>query len=67
MINRLNNYLLNSVRVAIMGFLWLILFKFPWETLPNAPLVGKLIAAVALWSVWSFMVMIASGEVGNGR
>ena len=63
MINRFKNYVLNSMKVAILGFLWFILFQVPWESLPNAPLGGKLIAAVMVWAVWSFMVMIVSGEL----
>ena len=63
MIKRLSNYLINSMKVAILGFLWFILFQVPWESLPKAPLGGKLIVAVMVWSVWSFMVMIVSGEL----
>lgn len=65
MIKRLNNYLLNSMKVAILGFCWFILFQVPWEFLPNAPLGGKLIVALVVWSVWSFMVMIVDDEVGK--
>lgn len=65
MVTRLGRYLLNSIKVAILGFLWFILFQVPWESLPGAPLGGKLIAAVMVWSVWSFMVMIVSAELGK--
>ena len=65
MIKRLNEYLLNSIKVAILGFLWFILFHVPWESLPNAPLGGKVIVAIMIWAVWSFMVMIVSGVIGN--
>lgn len=65
MAKRLGRYLLNSTKVAILGFCWLILFVFPWEKLPDAPLGGKLVAAVMVWAVWSFMVMIVSGEPGK--
>ena len=63
MIKRLSNYLINSMKVAILGFLWFILFQIPYEKLLNAPLGGKIIAGLLLWSVWSFMVMIVSGEL----
>ena len=63
MIKRFSNYILNSIKVAILGFLWFILFQVPWESLPKAPLGGKIIAAVMLWAVWSFMVMIVSSEL----
>ena len=33
MIKRFNNYILNSMKVAILGFLWYGLFKFPWKSL----------------------------------
>lgn len=65
MIKRFNNYLLNSIKVAILGFLWFILFQVPWKSLPNAPLSGKLIVAILLWATWSFMVMVVSGELGK--
>lgn len=65
MIKRLNEYLLNSMKVAILGFCWLMLFHVPWESLPNAPLGGKVICAIVVWAVWSFMVMIVSGVIGN--
>ena len=63
MARRLSMYLLNSIKVAVIGFCWFILFQVPWESLPNAPLGGKLIVAVMVWAVWSFMVMIVSGEL----
>ena len=62
---RLGRYLLNSIKVAIIGFCWFMLFQVPWESLPKAPLGGKLIAAVMVWAVWSFMVLIVSGELGK--
>ena len=67
MIKRLSKYLLNSMKVAILGFCWFILFQIPWESLPNAPLGGKLIVAVVVWAVWSFMVMIVSEEIGKDK
>ena len=67
MIKRLNEYLLNSIKVAILGFLWFILFHVPWESLPNAPLGGKVIVAIMTWAVWSFMVMIVSGMIGKDK
>ena len=67
MIKRLNGYLLNSIKVAILGFLWFILFQVPWESLPNAPIGGKLIVAALVWATWSFMVMIVSGEIGKDK
>ena len=63
MIKRISKYILNSMKVAILGFCWFMLFQVPWESLPKAPLGGKLIAAVIVWSVWSFMVMIVSCEL----
>ena len=63
MIKRLSNYLFNSMKVAILGFIWFILFQIPYASIPNAPLGGKIIAGIVLWSVWSFMVMIVSGEL----
>ena len=56
MIRRLNEYLLNSMK-----------FQVPWESLPNAPLGGKVICAIMVWAVWSFMVMIVSCEIGKGK
>ena len=67
MIKRLSKYLLNSIKVAIIGFCWFILFQIPWESLPNASLGGKLFVAVVVWAVWSFMVMIVSDEVGKDK
>ena len=67
MVKRLCKYLFNSIKVAILGFCWFILFQFPWESWPNAPLGGKLVAAVVVWAVWSFMVMIVSDELGKDR
>lgn len=64
-INRFSNYLLNSIKLGILGFLWYGLFQVPWESLPEAPLGGKLIVAVMVWAVWSFMVIIVSGEIGS--
>lgn len=66
MATRLGRYLLNSIKVAILGFLWFNLFQIPWESLPGAPLGGKLIVAVVVWAVWGFMVMIVSGGSREG-
>ena len=67
MIKRLSKYLLNSIKGAIIGFCWFMLFQVPWESLPNAPLGGKLIVAVMVWAVWSFMVMIVSDEFDKDK
>jgi len=67
MIKRLNNYMLNSCKVAILGFCWAILFHVPYERLLDAPLGGKIFAAVMGWAIWSFMVMIVSGELDKGK
>ena len=48
MIKRFNNYILNSMKVAIVGFIWYGLFKFPWQSLVNAPLGGKIFVGVML-------------------
>ena len=63
MLKRLSDYLLNSIKLGILGFLWYGLFKFPWKSLVNAPISGKIFVAVMGWAVWSFMVMIVSGQL----
>lgn len=63
MIKRFNNYLLNSIKVAVLGFLWYGLFQFPWKSLANAPHGGKIFVAIIMWAIWSFMVMVVSGEL----
>ena len=63
MIKRLNNYILNSMKVGILGFIWYGLFKFPWKSLANAPISGKIFVCVMGWAIWSFMTMIVSGEL----
>ena len=55
------------MKVAILGFCWFILFQIPWESLPNAPLGGKLFVAVVVWATWNFMVMIVSEEIGKDK
>ena len=67
MIKRISKYLLNSMKVAILGFCWFILFQIPWESLPNAPIGGKLFVAVVVWATWNFMVMIVSEEIGKDK
>lgn len=63
MIKRLSDYILNSIKVGILGFLWYGLFKFPWKSLVNAPIGGKVFVVVMMWAIWSFMTMIVSGEL----
>ena len=63
MVKRLGNYLINSMKVAIVGFIWYGLFLFPWKSLVNAPIGGKIFVGVMMWAIWSFMVMIVSGEL----
>ena len=67
MIKRFNNYILNSMKVAIVGFIWYGLFLFPWKSLANAPIGGKIFVGVMMWAIWSFMVMIVSGELDDKR
>ena len=67
MIKRLSNYLINSMKVAILGFCWFILYLIPWEKFPNAPLGGKIFVVVMTWAIWSFMVMIVSGELDKQK
>lgn len=67
MIKRLNNYMLNSCKVAILGFLWYGLFKIPWEEVLDAPLGAKIFVGVMTWAWWSFMVMIVSEEPGRRK
>lgn len=63
MLKRLSDYLLNSMKIAILGFIWYELFKFPWKSLVNAPLGGKIFVGVMVWAIWSFMVMIVDGQL----
>ena len=67
MIKRFKNYMLNSCKVAILGFCWFMLFLVPWESLPKAPLGGKIFVGVMTWAVWSFMVIIVSGEIDKDK
>ena len=67
MLKRFNNYMLNSIKVAILGFLWYGLFQFPWEKLLDAPLGGKIFIGVMAWAWWSFMVIIVSGKIDNSQ
>lgn len=67
MMKRFNNYLLNSTKVAILGFVWYGLFQFPWEKLLNAPLSGKIFIGVMAWAIWSFMVIVVSGELDKNK
>jgi hypothetical protein len=39
---------------------------FPWKSLVNAPIGGKIFVGVMFWAIWSFMVMIVSGELDKG-
>lgn len=64
---RFNDYLLNSCKVAILGFVWYGLFKFPWKSLVNAPLGGKIFVGVVMWAIWSFMVIIVDGQLDGAR
>lgn len=64
---RLSDYILNSMKVGILGFLWYGIFKFPWEKLLDAPLGGKIFVGVMTWAVWSFMVIIVDGQLDGAR
>jgi len=65
LVKRFNNYMLNSCKVAILGFCWFGLFQFPWEKLLDAPIGGKIFVGVMVWAIWSFMVLVVSGELDN--
>ena len=59
--------MLNSCKVAILGFCWAILFHVPYDSLLDAPLGGKIVVVVMGWAIWSFMVMIVAGEIDKGK
>ena len=67
MVERFNNYLLNSIKVAVTGFLWFILFHIPYDKMFCAPIAGKIIFGGMIWAIWSFMVMVVAGEIGKAK
>ena len=67
MMKRLGNYLINSCKVAILGFCWFILSLIPWDKFLAAPLGGKIFVCVMTWAIWSFMVMIVDGQLDGTR
>lgn len=58
MLKRFNRYIFNSLKVAIVCLSFFALQHIPWTKMPTAPLGGKIIVGVIVWTVWSFMVMI---------
>ena len=67
LLNRLDRYTFNSLKVAIVCLCFFALWHIPWATMPSAPLGGKIFVGVITWAVWSFMVMIVDIQDDKGK
>ena len=67
MIKRLNNYILNSMKVAITGMCWYALFAIPYDKVFEASIETKVLFGLLVWSIWSFMTMIVELQDDVGK
>ena len=67
MLKRFNQYVFNSLKVAIVCLCFFALQHIPWATMSTAPLGGKIFVGVITWAVWSFMVMIVDIQDDKGK
>ena len=67
MIKRFNNYVFNSLKVAITGMTWYVLFAIPYEKVFEASIAAKIIFGVLVWSCWNFMTMIVELKDDGGK
>ena len=67
MLKRFDRYVFNSLKVAIVCLIFSSLQHIPWAAIPTAPLGGKIILGVIVWSIWSFMVMVVDVQDDKGK
>ena len=67
MIKGFNQYVFNSLKVAIVCLCFSALQYIPWAKMLTAPLAGKIIVGVITWSIWSFMVVIVDDQNYKGK
>ena len=58
MLKRLDRYVFNSLKVAITGMTWYVLFAIPCDKVFEASIAAKIIVGVLIWSCWNFMTII---------
>lgn len=66
-LKRFNRYVFNSLKVAIVCLCFVALQYIPWDTIPAAPLSGKIFVGVITWAIWNFMVMIVDVQDDEGK
>lgn len=67
MVKRFNNYIFNSLKVAITGMTWYALFAIPYDKVLEASIAAKAIVGVLVWSCWNFMTFIVDLKDDGGQ
>ncbi len=67
MLKRLDRYVFNSLKVAIMGMTWYALFAIPYDKVFESSIAAKIIVGVLVWSCWNFMTIIVELKDDEGR
>ena len=66
MLKRFDRYVFNSLKVAITGMCWYVLFVIPYEKIFEASIWAKVIFGLLVWGIWNFMTIIVELKDDGG-
>ena len=67
MLKRFDRYVFNSLKVAITGMCWYVLFLIPYEKIFEASIGAKVIFGLLVWGIWNFMTIIVELKDDGGK
>ena len=65
MLKRFDRYVFNSLKVAITGMCWYVLFAIPYGKIFEASITVKVIFGLLVFSIWNFMTFIVDLKDNN--
>ena len=66
MLKRFDRYVFNSLKVAITGMCWYVLFVIPYEKIFEASICAKVLFGLLVWGIWNFMTIIVELKDDGG-
>ena len=67
MLKRFDRYVFNSLKVAITGMCWYVLFVIPYEKIFEASIGAKVLFGLLVWGIWNFMTIIVELKDDGGK
>ena len=67
MLKRFDRYVFNSLKVAITGMCWYVLFVIPYEKIFEASIGAKVLFGLLVLGIWNFMTIIVELKDDGGK